>query len=208
MSYRSFIKLLATWARVIPMMASTSHRQSRPGSPIASSAAIRPDIRVIGRTAALLTTIQRVTMSSRAFGSGLVGRSAYAHDLSRDPVVTSVITAPRHRIALRLFGAADGEDGFGSGHGLPLGAGVQPRHLRRSRPDHPRDREPPQTPPRAQPLTAAEKTIHAAISGHTNSRVIAMRSNSSAVRLGPTREMANRARLTSFRSLADISRAR
>jgi hypothetical protein len=75
-SNRSFIKLLATCARVIPISASTSQRQSRPGSPIASSAATRPDTTVIGSTAALVTTSQRVTTSTGASGGGLVVRRA------------------------------------------------------------------------------------------------------------------------------------
>ncbi len=90
-SNRSFIRLLAMWARVIPINASTSQRQSRPGSPIASSAATRPATRVIGNTAALVTTSQRVTASIGVSGGGFVVRRAYAHEdiLERD--LTSVI---------------------------------------------------------------------------------------------------------------------
>ena len=90
-SNRSFIRLLATWARVIPTSARTSQRQSRPGSPTASSAATRPDTSVIGSTAALVTTSQRVTMSIGASGGGLVVRSAYAQEDTLERDVTSVI---------------------------------------------------------------------------------------------------------------------
>src|SRR6476620_7659874 len=80
------------WARVMPTSASPSQRQSRPGSPIASKAATRPETRVMGRTAARVTTSQRVTASTGASGGGFVVRRAYAHDDSLERVLTSVIT--------------------------------------------------------------------------------------------------------------------
>ncbi len=78
-------------AHVIPTTARTSQRQSKPGSPIANSPATRPETRVIGSTAARVTTSPRVTVSVGPSAGGLVVRSAYAHDLSREPAPASGI---------------------------------------------------------------------------------------------------------------------
>ena len=55
-SKRSFIKLLATWARVIPTMASTRSQVLKPGRRTASNAAMAPAVKVIGSTAARVRT--------------------------------------------------------------------------------------------------------------------------------------------------------
>ena len=91
MSNKSFIRLFATCASRIPTTASTSQRQSRPGSPIASSAATNPAKSVIGSTAARVTTIQRVTASTGPSGGGLVVFSAYIQELMRDRDFTSAM---------------------------------------------------------------------------------------------------------------------
>src|ERR1700744_3365788 len=72
-------------------MARTSQRQSNPGRPTANNAATRPANRVIGSTAARVTTIQRVTKSTGPSGGGVVVRRAYAQELSRERTVTSVM---------------------------------------------------------------------------------------------------------------------
>src|ERR1700745_876060 len=102
------MRLFAVWASVIPTTARTSQRQSSPGLPTASRAATRPDTRVIGSTAARVTTSHRVTASTGPSGGGLVVRSAYAHDLSREPPLTSGMGRGSH-------GALGGTIGEGCG---------------------------------------------------------------------------------------------
>jgi hypothetical protein len=74
-SDRSFRRLFARCARVIPAKARANQRQSAPGTRAARSPATTPETSVIGRTAARETTIQRVTASIGPAG-GLVVRRA------------------------------------------------------------------------------------------------------------------------------------
>src|SRR5579875_1856067 len=93
-------------ANVIPVIASTSQRQSSPGLPTASNAATKPANSVMGSTAARVTTIHRVMASTGPFAGGLVVRRAYTHDFSRDREISSgigVFAARRHnRRRMRL----------------------------------------------------------------------------------------------------------
>ena len=74
-SKRSFMRLLAQWARMSPAKASTSRPALKPWRRTASSVATAPATRVMGRTAARVSTSQRDTGSRGRPVGGLVVRS-------------------------------------------------------------------------------------------------------------------------------------
>src|SRR5580704_18131694 len=91
-SKRSFMRLLAQWARISPANASRSRPVLNPWRRTASSVATAPATRVMGSTAALVSTSQRDTGSRGRPLGGLVVRRTSTHAESRPWVGSAVGT--------------------------------------------------------------------------------------------------------------------
>src|SRR5690606_8306667 len=98
------MRLLARWATTMPTTARVTLSQSTvTGAAHASSTATRPEMRVMGRTPARVTTSQRVTPSTTPASGGLVVCHAYRQAASRSDRVRLRVTTPAYVGAAAVF---------------------------------------------------------------------------------------------------------